>query len=422
MAKIYLEAGRVVEDVLSGHCGLKAALYAKQLSSDPRAVCKLASCTLAQKAALAEALERVGLVEHHSRGVMLVMAFELLLGHGLRGGGKLRRQLEGHQKSLQAVFRASTKSEVGSEASAFAALPRYVRLNRLQVPDSDDDLKERLKSALLKAYELDLAAGRKVTPEMAVVQQDELVPEVLVLHPASRSWLQKIPDVGSGALILQDRSSCLSALAAGLVPGDFVVDSCAAPGSKTAHAIELLRADGHLAAFERDPKRAAALVKRLQQLVGLSLKKEEKKKKKKRRRRPEAKRRDDLKLGSRVQGRARVAASGEGVEVEVHVGDFLETSPAAPPWNRVDVLIVDPSCSGTGLPEHHLVGGRTESGQSARVRRLAAFQKRILSHALSFPSARKLGSGNMPSSIFGCSFWMVFSCRGFVKPVNAVGA
>ena len=371
---------------MSGQSGLKAALYANPLSADPRAVCKLASCTLSNKAALAEALEQVGLLEQHSRGVMLVMAFELLLGHGLRGGGRLRRQLEEQRSALQAAFQKSTCLEVGSEAKeAFASLPRYVRINRLQVTQKRDvdALKERLKKALFAAYQADLDAGRAVSPEMASVEDDALVPELLVLHPFSRSWLQKVPEAGTGALVLQDRSSCLSALAAKLVPGDFVVDTCAAPGSKTAHAIELL-GNGRLAAFERDSKRAAALLKRLNLLVGFKAQRKKKKMNE-----------SQLKLGSRIQGRC-LAGSGTsdaGVEVDLRVDDFLETNPLLRPWSDVDVLIVDPSCSGSGLPEHHLVDAMAESGKSARVKRLAAFQKRILSHALRFPRARCHGEG-----------------------------
>ena len=52
-----------------------------------------------------------------------------------------------------------------------------------------------------------------------ILQEDEVVPNVLVLHPSSRAWLQNLPEVLSGQLVLQDRSSCLSALAAGLTPG-----------------------------------------------------------------------------------------------------------------------------------------------------------------------------------------------------------
>ncbi|CAE7390708.1 NSUN5 [Symbiodinium sp. CCMP2592] len=392
MAKIYFEAGRVVDDVLSGRSGLKAALYAQQLSSDPRAVCKLSSCTLSNKAAIAEALEHVGL-DHHSHGMMLVMAYELLLGHGLRGGGKLRRELEGHARELQAAFKKSSQhSEVLSEQKeAFSSLPRYVRVNRLQLAEDLEVLRRRLAKALRRAAGARSEQNKHM--EATRVEVDAVVPNVLRLPAASRRWLRELPEVESGALVLQDRSSCLSALAAGLVPGSFVLDSCAAPGSKTAHAIELLQARGRLAAFERDPKRAAALLQRLQLLVGFT---ETPKRKAKGRHEPEAK--SDfsvLKWGSQIRGRcwaragAGAAATGaEGVEVAVHVGDFLDTNPARPPWNQVDVLIVDPSCSGSGLPEHHLIDATAETGTSRRVQRLAAFQKRILSHALSFPKAK----------------------------------
>ena len=372
---------------------LQAALYAQPLSSDPRAVCKLSSCTLSHKAAIAEALEHVGL-DHHSHGMMLVMAYELLLGHGLRGGGKLRRELEGHAAELQTAFKKSSQhSEVLSEQKeAFSSLPRYVRVNRLQLAEDLEVLRRRLTKALRS---LRRAAGSEPEQREATrVEVDAVVPNVLRLPAASRRWLRELPEVESGALVLQDRSSCLSALAAGLLPGSFVLDSCAAPGSKTAHAIELLQGRGRLAAFERDPKRAAALLQRLRLLVGFT---ESPKRKAKGRHGPEAK--SDfsvLKWGSQIRGRcwagAGAGATGaEGVEVDVHVGDFLHTNPALPPWNQVDVLIVDPSCSGSGLPEHHLIDATAETGTSRRVQRLAAFQKRILSHALSFPKAKSLG-------------------------------
>ena len=51
------------------------------------------------------------------------------------------------------------------------------------------------------------------------------------------------------------------------------------------------------------------------------------------------------------------------------------------PWPRqreVEVLLIDPSCSGSGLPEHHLTAAATgaDTENDGRLRRLAAFQKR----------------------------------------------
>ena len=153
---------------------LQAALYAQPLSSDPRAVCKLSSCTLSQKAAIAEALEHVGL-DHHSHGMMLVMAYELLLGHGLRGGGKLRRELEGHAAELQTAFKKSSQhSEVLSEQKeAFSSLPRYVRVNRLQLAEDLEVLRRRLTKALRRA-----AGSEPEQREATRVEVDAVVPNV----------------------------------------------------------------------------------------------------------------------------------------------------------------------------------------------------------------------------------------------------
>jgi len=75
-----------------------------------------------------------------------------------------------------------------------------------------------------------------------------------------------------------------------------------------------------------------------------------------------------------------------GVRVDVRVGDFLACDPSLPPFSEVEVLLADPSCSGSGLPEHHLGAPAPISG--ARLRSLAAFQARILRHAMRFPRVR----------------------------------
>eukprot|EP00435_Cladocopium_sp_Y103_P043957 s186_g12.t1 len=366
MAKLYREAGRVVDDVVSGRCGLKAALYAQNLEK-PRAVCKLASAALSNQQALCSALRKAQLEE---TGIFLVMAFELLAGSGkIRGGGQLRRRLEKKLKILRQGFKdAGGQAE---EPSAFAQLPRYVRINSLRCEAAG--ALQRLSKALKDAYQKDLAAGRKVAEETAEVSRDELVPELLVLHPSAKPWLQQLPEVETGALVLQDRSSCLSALAAGLITGTIVLDACAAPGSKTSHAIELMGGSGKMFAFEKDPRRGKSLLQRLRLLCGFE----------ETTRRPRGAK---GKKASVKRGRCLAVAGHPGVEVEVRIKDFLEVKPWEAPWNQVEVLLVDPSCSGSGLPEHHLSAAADAS--AARLKRLAAFQRRILQHAMKFPKAR----------------------------------
>ncbi|CAK9050377.1 28S rRNA (cytosine-C(5))-methyltransferase (NOL1-related protein) (NOL1R) (NOL1/NOP2/Sun domain family member 5) (Williams-Beuren syndrome chromosomal region 20A protein) [Durusdinium trenchii] len=243
---------------------------------------------------------------------------------------------------------------------------------------------KQLRKALKEKRAQELQEGKEVEPEVAEVKEDEVVPNVLVLHPSSRAWLQNLPEVLSGQLVLQDRSSCLSALAAGLTPGTTVVDSCAAPGSKTSHAIDLLEGSGRMFAFEKDPKRASSLLERLRLLTGfqeVALHTRTKKSKANRASRASA---------ALARGRCLPVGSKPGVEVELRTMDFLKVDPRAAPWNEVEVLLIDPSCSGSGLPEHHLTAAATgaDTENDGRLRRLAAFQKRILSHALQFPKAR----------------------------------
>lgn len=134
-------------------------------------------------------------------------------------------------------------------------------------------------------------------------------------------------------------------------------------------------------AFERCPERAVTLIQRLRKLVALSRSKSAE---------TEDSTADQLWFNTltaeSVTEHDVWHFRAGGVLVEVHVGDFLLVNPSVPPFSSVNVVIADPSCSGTGLPEHNL--SRESGPSSSRLRRLAAFQKRIISHALEFPLAR----------------------------------
>lgn len=429
MSKLYLESGRIVDAVIRDRVGLKAALYRDTLVSDMRVVCKLCAATLGHRTVLQAAVAKAGLkLEGNSgsdsdvyafagrRGLALVMAYDLLIGRGIRGGGHLKRALVSRQPQLQAALSAA-KEDAGDSVpgGAFADLPRYVRINRLRlVDDSSVDVARReLESVLGSRVQQARSSGNKkasrVIPgdvgELGKVVSDAILPNVLVLDSRTRPFLHGLPAIEKGSLVLQDRSSCLAALAAGLREGDRVLDACAAPGSKTAHALELLGGRGRLIACERDPQRAVSLVSRLRSLGGIRRERNAfgsttKKTKKKKKEGLVAEGVDGSQAdedwfvalekapplpGTTLRFHA-PSSSADGVSVEVRVGDFLDCDPKKAPFRDVEVLIVDPSCSGSGLPDHHL-GPAPPMGQQ-RLRRLAAFQKRILRHALSFPGAR----------------------------------
>ncbi|CAI5963751.1 unnamed protein product [Closterium sp. NIES-64] len=109
------------------------------------------------------------------------------------------------------------------------------------------------------------SAGLRVEGEVSV-QQDELIPDVLVFPPGTE--LHRHALVEKGDLILQvgawvGRASCFPAFILAPRPGWHVLDACAAPGNKTSHLAALMANTGRLTACERDAKRAALLRKNL---------------------------------------------------------------------------------------------------------------------------------------------------------------
>ncbi|KAM0902807.1 hypothetical protein ACQ4PT_019077 [Festuca glaucescens] len=91
-------------------------------------------------------------------------------------------------------------------------------------------------------------------------------------------------------------------------------------------------------------------------------------------------------------------ANGSFVDVETVNGDFLDIDSNDPSYAEVLAILLDPSCSGSGISTErldHLLPSHSrddqdDAGSSARIRKLSAFQRKALSHALSFPSVERL--------------------------------
>jgi putative methyltransferase len=84
-----------------------------------------------------------------------------------------------------------------------------------------------------------------------------------------------------------------------------IIDCCAAPGNKTLQLAEYLGDKGTVYAFDKDPKRAELLKKRIQY-------------------------------------------HGMG-NIKVFNQDFLTTDPHSPQFKNVRMILADPSCSGSGM-------------------------------------------------------------------------
>ena len=266
--------------------------------------------------------------------------------------------------------------------------PRWIRVNTLKT-----SLEDQLRTTF-EGYEVVDSLEVLVAPTSnKLLHKDEHIPNLLAL--SSSTDLTKSLPYREGLIIFQDKASCFPAylLNPTREDGD-IVDACAAPGNKTTHLAALLHKDGNepkvaVHACEKDTIRATAL----SQMVNVA---------------------------------------GAKDTVKVHAGqDFLRTNVDQPPWNSATSLLLDPSCSGSGIigrdeplritlprrsakeaPIHprkrkrqipkpepppppavseELPLDETPSNElKSRLQALSSFQLKLLLHAFTFPKARKI--------------------------------
>ena len=179
-----------------------------------------------------------------------------------------------------------------------------------------------------------------------LIYADDHIPNLFGLHPKEKLSLTEAYKLGE--VIIQDRSSCFPAHILNHNKEHVkVIDACAAPGNKTSHAASYLPNDEEAVVYavERDAKRVGILRTMSDRALGKSKKK----------------------------------------LIQVLHNDFTKINPDD--FADVTGLIVDPSCSGSGI------FGRAsdeEESNDQRLEKLASFQVAIMKHALSFPSARKV--------------------------------
>ena len=289
---------------------------------------------------------------------------------------------------------ATGTADVQGETPSRWSHPRWVRINTLRT-SLDAELEATFATyTCVDSLEQILQAGN----DQHLYYMDQNIPNLLAV--SSNRNLLNTPAYKNGLLILQDKASCFPAYLLDPRPDEAdIVDACAAPGNKTTHLAALLhgqmktRPDYKIWACERDKARALTL-------------------------------------------KNMIDKAGAHDIVKVKLGqDFLQINPREPPWNRVVSLLLDPSCSGSGIIGRDdvsfvalpikVVDGQKRSYRSAKRKRiskselesspddikyedensiggsngemlnnrllaLSAFQLRLLQHALSFPAARKI--------------------------------
>ncbi|KAL6871094.1 S-adenosyl-L-methionine-dependent methyltransferase [Trichoderma novae-zelandiae] len=415
---LYHEAAEILTSSPDAGGSLKSRVFGKKKGkAPPGQLYALVVESAKWSVVLKEVIEKADVLRLERKltpTLALLLVHDLLLAKGgiaLPQSHGLRASIERHKGRLSSEFtlarlrrKAPTiealreqveKASAGEEAN----YPRWVRVNALK-----SSVEEQLETTFSKHARAE-SVQDVVSKAGRHVYIDPHVPNLLAISPGMD--FAKVEAYASGKIILQDKASCFPAylLDPRSEDGD-AIDACAAPGNKTTHLAAILYqhrpdfedAPQTIYAFEKDSRRA----KTLEKMVNIA-------------------------------GSKPITRIGFGQ-------DFLQVDPLSEKYKDVGALLLDPSCSGSGIvgrdsmPELHLpdppvdnrgVKGKpntantnkkkrrhdqveepaqnvlvdddgnetvvkSEKDLEARLEALSAFQLTLLLHAFRFPRAKKI--------------------------------
>jgi len=356
----------------------------------------------------------IGFDSVRNKGLMYVMLHELLFGKykSIRGGGKIKRMIIKQEKELRKgadEYIAKHGLPSGTDGDDRGVnFPRYVRVNVLR-SNTEDVIK--LLDEGCSANPGKTNGGPVEESSKSIIYADAHVPDLLVLPPSASSWLHQSHEaVKSGKIILQDKSSCFSALVmarghsndGALADCDYI-DACSAPGNKTSHLAALIHASirQHCGQDEKvnriSPKKKKKNSKNISKSTIFAFERSSTRFK-------ILQNRMDL-LCPTGDKNSTTAAT---VSVEPTHGDFLKCSPTDPKYANVRAILLDPSCSGSGIvnsPDRWMEdannsesatdddGGKNNNiseEKKKRIQSLSNFQLLALKHAMSFKNVDRI--------------------------------
>ncbi|KAG4432599.1 hypothetical protein IFR05_011924 [Cadophora sp. M221] len=339
---LYYEAADLLTAPTNAGGSLKSRIFSKKdLKSQPAQIYALAIESCKWSSVLKEVVENAEILrlEHKLTPILsILLVHDLLLakrGIALPATHGLRTSVERHKGRLQAEFVKARVRRKISSVEAFKAFieeglengsdtsdtpyPRWVRINTLKT--SLEDQLETTFAGLERATSI--AAVRKRGAKRLFI--DGNIPNLVAISQSVD--LSKSGAYKAGNIIFQDKASCFPAYMLDPLPQDGnIIDTCSAPGNKTTHIASILtehtsepdQSSQIIHAFEKNKGRAETLEK----MVNLA---------------------------------------GSNTFTKLHPGhDFLKSDPKSTAFKKVGALLLDPSCSGSGIigrddmPELHL--------------------------------------------------------------------
>ncbi|KAG2017844.1 williams-Beuren syndrome critical region protein 20 copy A [Coprinopsis cinerea AmutBmut pab1-1] len=342
----YFEAAQVL-DRLDAKQGSIKGLIASLAEKNRKRSTALIIETLKYKPVLSDVIAASKLTKEErklsSHNLTLVLVYDLLLGKGIQAGdGPIKQAVLRHKTRLHGEFqKLKIKRGVTSNAQLVQraderaeSIPRYVRINTslwttdkavLYYVSRGFTLNDTLNSSDHKAF-----------------VKDPHIPDLLAFAPLT-SFVED-PAYLDGRAIIQDKASCFPAFVLNppATEDSVVIDATAAPGNKTSHLSALMGNKGKLYAFERDKRRFLTLQKMLN-----------------------------------------TAQCRNAIPINA---DFLTIDPEDNKFRPVTHILLDPSCSGSGIVNRldHLIPTAIEEEDipNERLAKLATFQLKMIQHAM----------------------------------------
>ncbi|KAJ3917093.1 S-adenosyl-L-methionine-dependent methyltransferase [Lentinula edodes] len=353
----YFTAAEVL-DRLDSKKGSIKGLISTVAEKDRKRTSALVIQTLKYKPVLADIIGRAKLMIEErkkltSPNLALVLVHDVLFSNGIQAGdgpikqAVLRHKTRLHSELQKVKIKRGVKSNeelVQTGDSRAALIPRYVRINTTLWT-----IEEAIQYFISKGFTLEnmleIASTSKHT-----FAKDKHISALFLFHPELS--FQDDDAYKNGKVILQDKASCFPAVVLNppVSPSGAVIDATSAPGNKTSHLSTLMCNTGTLFAFERDRKRFSTLQAML--------------------------------------SKARCK------NVEPVNTDFLLVDPMDPKYSGVTHILLDPSCSGSGIVNRldYLVESEqeAESVQVERLNKLASFQLMMVKHSMKFPAVQRI--------------------------------
>ncbi|KAJ7220068.1 S-adenosyl-L-methionine-dependent methyltransferase [Mycena pura] len=346
----YFEAAKTLDRLDAKESSIKGIL-ATLPEKDIKRTAALVIETLKFKSVLLDIIKEAQLMKEErkkltSLNLALVLVHDVLLAGGIQAGdGPIKQavlrhktRLHGELQKLKAKRGVRSNTELVSGNPHAEQIPRYVRVNTTMW-----SLEDAIEYLISQGYTLGTHESKKS------FEKDAHIPNLL-LFPAQTEFHHDAA-YKSGKLILQDKASCFPAvvLAPPARKDAVVIDATAAPGNKTTHLSALMRNMGKLYAFERDRKRFGTLLTML----------------------------------------SRAGCKN----VEPINTDFLNVDPLDPKYANVTHILLDPSCSGSGIVNRldYLIEteDNSDEAQEGRLNKLASFQL-MIKHAMKFPKGARI--------------------------------